>query len=50
MTFHDDELLDGRRAAVVWATLVLLAGRRVPVGLGAVGAEVEVEWADVCVV
>lgn len=48
--FHDYELLDGRRAAVVWATLVLLAGRRVPVGLGAVGAEVEVEWADVCVV
>ncbi len=46
--FHDYELLDARRRAALVATLVLLARRRTPVGLDGLGAEREVDWADVC--
>jgi hypothetical protein len=46
--FHDYELLERRRAAALSAALVLLALRRVPVGLGLLGAEREVDWAELC--
>jgi hypothetical protein len=46
--FHDYELLDARRRAALSLTLRLLARRRRPVEPGAVAAEREVSWADVC--
>ena len=46
--FHDYELLDRRRVAALLAALLLLAARRIPVCLGALGAEREVEWAELC--
>jgi hypothetical protein len=46
--FHDYELLDARRRAALSLTLRLLARRRRPVEPGAVEAEREVSWADVC--
>lgn len=48
MHFHDYELLDRRRAAALVLTLRLLARRRAPVGLEALDAERELDWADVC--
>jgi len=47
--FHDYELLDPKRSVALSATLVLLARRRRPAGLGELKAEREVDWADVCV-
>ena len=46
--FHDYELLDRRRRAALSVALRLLARRRRPVEPGAVEAEREVAWADVC--
>jgi hypothetical protein len=46
--FHDYELLDRRRRAALSVALRLLARRRRPVEPGAVVAEREVAWADVC--
>ena len=46
--FHDYELLDARRRAALSLTLRLLARRRRPVEPGAIEAEREVAWADVC--
>ncbi len=46
--FHDYELLEPRRRLALSATLRLLALRRRPVEPGAVEAEREVGWADVC--
>ena len=46
--FHDYELLDAKRRAALTATLVILARRRTPVGLDALTAEREVDWADIC--
>jgi hypothetical protein len=46
--FHDYELLDRRRAAALRATLAVLARRRTPTELGALEAEREVAWEDVC--
>ena len=46
--FHDYELLEARRRAALSADARLLARRRRPVEPGAVAAEREVSWADVC--
>ena len=46
--FHDYELLDARRTLAIRATLAVLARRRRPTELGAVTAEREVAWEDVC--
>lgn len=46
--FHDYELLDGRRRAALALTLALLARRRTPAGLDALGAEREVDWGEIC--
>ena len=46
--FHDYELLDPKRRAALDVTLTLLARRRRPVELGALEADREVAWADVC--
>jgi hypothetical protein len=46
--FHDYELLDARRTAALRATLALLARRRRPTDLAALGAEREIAWDDVC--
>ncbi len=46
--FHDFELLDARRRALLALVLRVLARRRRPVELGALGAEREIDWADVC--
>jgi hypothetical protein len=46
--FHDYELLDAKRRAALTSVLVLLARRRRPVGLDALGAEDEVGWDAVC--
>jgi len=46
--FHDFELLDARRRALLAVVLGVLARRRRPAELGALGAEREVDWADVC--
>jgi hypothetical protein len=46
--FHDYELLDARRGLAIRATLALLGRRRRPTELGAVTAEREVAWEDVC--
>jgi hypothetical protein len=46
--FHDYELLEPRRRLALEATLGALALRRRPVELGALAAEREVPWADVC--
>jgi len=48
MHFHDYELLDTRRSAALAIVLRMLARRRRPVELGALTAEREVEWAEVC--
>jgi hypothetical protein len=45
--FHDYELLDAKRRAALTAILTVLARRRRPVGLGAVGSEQEVPWSAV---
>jgi hypothetical protein len=45
--FHDYELLEPRRAAALWATLVLLARRRRPVAIDALSAAGEVEWDEI---
>jgi hypothetical protein len=46
--FHDFELLDPKRRAALEVVLHVLARRRRPIELGALGAEREVAWADVC--
>src|SRR5207237_9882410 len=46
--FHDFELLDPRRRLALRVTLALLARRRRPTELGALDADREVAWADVC--
>ncbi len=46
--FHDYELLDPKRRAGIYLTLRLLARRRQPAELGALEAEREVAWSDVC--
>ncbi len=46
--FHDYELLDARRAAALRATLAVLARRRRATDLGALRAERELAWEDVC--
>jgi hypothetical protein len=46
--FHDYELLEPRRRLALEATLAALALRRRPVELGALAADREVAWADVC--
>src|SRR5207244_3031547 len=46
--FHDYELLDATRALAIPATLAVVARRRRPTDLGAVTAEREVAWEDVC--
>ncbi len=46
--FHDYELLEGRRRGALLSTLALLARRRTPVGLDALAADREVDWADIC--
>ena len=46
--FHDYELLDPRRSAALRAALLLLARRRNAVALGELGAEREVDWAELC--
>jgi hypothetical protein len=46
--FHDFELLDAKRRLALEATLAVLARRRRPTELGALDAEREVAWADVC--
>ena len=46
--FHDFELLDPKRRAALEVVLRVLARRRRPVELGALAAEREVAWADVC--
>jgi hypothetical protein len=46
--FHDYELLDPKRRVALSATLVALARRRRAIGLGALEAEREVDWADIC--
>jgi hypothetical protein len=46
--FHDFELLDPRRRLALQVTLAVLARRRRPTELGALRAEREVAWADVC--
>ena len=45
--FHDYELLDARRRVALTASLAILARRRRPVGLGALGSEREVPWSAV---
>jgi len=47
--FHDFELLHAKRRALLALVLRALARRRQPVELGALGAERELDWADVCV-
>ncbi len=47
--FHDYELLERRRAVGLRLTLALLARRRRPVPLGALVAEREVDWTDICI-
>ena len=47
--FHDYELLDPKRRLALQLTLAVLARRRRPTELGALRADREVEWADVCV-
>jgi hypothetical protein len=46
--FHDYELLDGKRALALRATLALLARRRRAAALPDLTAEREVDWSDVC--
>jgi hypothetical protein len=46
--FHDHDLLGRRYRAALRATLAALATRRRPTDLGALAAEREVPWADVC--
>ena len=46
--FHDFELLDAKKVAVLRTTLGLLARRRRPAALGELQAEREVAWEDVC--
>ena len=46
--FHDYELLDAKRRTALEVVLRVLARRRRPTELGALGADREVAWADVC--
>jgi hypothetical protein len=48
MHFHDFELLDPKRRAALEVVLRVLARRRRPVELGALAADREVGWADIC--
>jgi len=48
MHFHDYELLELPRRAVLPPTLALLARRRRPVGLDALEADRDVAWGDIC--
>jgi hypothetical protein len=45
--FHDYDLLEPRRRAALSITLALLARRRRPTDLGALGADREVAWSDI---
>jgi hypothetical protein len=47
--FHDFELLDSKRRLALEVVLRALARRRQPAELGAIEAEGEVTWADICV-